>query len=118
MIRVEDKMPRFQVSARSVLADGLKEAARDTLIKARVKAPKRFGHLRAGSEHHAITPLKQRVSFWMEYARFQEFGGDSKRRVRNYSTSGTGAHYLRDSGNEQAKKLPMIFAKHGRRARA
>lgn len=114
---VIDKMPEFRVAAKAVLADGLKEAARDTLVKARRKAPFQKGPLRSNSDHHGITPFLQRVSFWIEYARFQEFGGDSKRRVRRYSTSGTGAHFLRDSGNEQAKKLPMIFAKHGRRAR-
>lgn len=112
-----DKLPQFSVVAKATLADGLREAARDTLIKARRTAPFKHGGLRSNSDHHAITPLYQRVSFWIEYARFQEFGGDSNRRVRNYTTSGTGAHYLKDAGDAQVKRLPLILAKHGRRAR-
>lgn len=116
-VRVDDKLPQFKVVARMVLNDGLKEAGRDTLIKARTRAPFQKGGLRSNSEVKAVSLLWQRVSFWLEYARFQEFGGDEKRTVRRYSTSGTGKHYLRKSGDEMTKKLPMILAKHGRRAR-
>jgi len=37
----------------------------------------------------------------LDYARYQEFGqrADGSHVVRNYTTPGTGAHYLRDAGN-------------------
>lgn len=38
------------------------------------------------------------------YARYQEFGGDGKRVVKNYTTAGTQAHYLRDAGDSVAKE--------------
>lgn len=118
MIRVVDKMPSFKRSLYSVMDDAVKEAARDTLIVAKSKAPYQKGGLRSATEITSPRPLVKRVSFWEEYARFQEFGGDAKRRVRNYTTSGTGAHFLRNAGDQQSKKLHMTFRKHAARARA
>lgn len=40
----------------------------------------------------------------IEYARYQEFGGDGVRVVRHYTTPGTQAHYLRDAGDSVAKE--------------
>lgn len=38
------------------------------------------------------------------YARYQEFGGDGKRVVKNYTTAGTQAHYLKEAGDSVAKE--------------
>lgn len=113
-----DKMPQFKRSLFSVLDDAMKEGARDTLIVARTRAPFDKGQLRAESDTRRTEPLKWRVSFWKEYARFQEFGGDASKRVRNYGTAGTGAHYLRSAGDEQVKKMNLVIKKHAQRARA
>lgn len=118
MTIINDKLPSFTRSLYNVLDDALREGARDTLISAKNKAPFSKGNLRAESEVKKNVSLSWRISFWMEYARFQEFGGDSKRRVRKYSHSGTGAHFLKDSGDEQAEKLNMTIRKHAQRARA
>ena len=115
---VIDKLPKFRLSAKKVLGDALREAGTDVLINTKERAPFKKGGLRGESHVKPIHPLLYRVSFWMEYARFQEFGGDSKRRVRKYTTSGTGKHYLKSSGDEAVDKLNLTFAKHGRRARA
>lgn len=115
---IDNRLPQFQLSARKVLGDALKEGAKDTLITARKKAPFKKGHLRSGSDFKQNAPLVERITFWEEYARFQEFGGDGKRTVKRYSTSGTGKGYLKKSGDAQAKKLVLTFAKHGKRARA
>lgn len=40
----------------------------------------------------------------LAYGRYQEFGGDGKRVVRNYTTPGTGAHYLKGAGDSVAKE--------------
>ena len=45
----------------------------------------------------------------LTYGRYQEFGPDGdkytgKKRVWNYTTPGTGAHYLRDAGNSVKKE--------------
>jgi len=117
-VTVIDKLPTFSKSLRSVYEDALAEGARDALIKARNRAPFKHGPLRANSDHHSVAPLLQRISFWIEYARFQEFGGDGSRRVRNYTTAGTGAHFLQQAGDEELKNLPARFLKHGVRAHA
>lgn len=116
--RITNKLPSFARSLYNVLDDALKEAAKDTLINAKSKAPFDKGGLRSESEIENVKPLHKRVSFWKEYARFQEFGGDSKRRVRNYSHSGTGKHFLKKAGDEQSKKLTRTLKKHAGRARA
>lgn len=40
----------------------------------------------------------------LAYARYQEFGGDGRRVVRNYTTPGTHAHYLKQSGDAVSKR--------------
>jgi len=115
---VNNKLPQFERSLFNVLDDAFREAARDTLINAKNKAPYDKGGLRGETEAKRISPLHHRVSFWIEYARFQEFGGDSKRTVKNYKWPGVGKGFLKSAGDEQAKKLVMTIRKHTPRARA
>lgn len=117
LVKVTDKMPSFKRSAYQVLDDALKEGAKDTLINAKKKAPHDKGDLRSETEFKRVGPLHQRVSFWMEYARFQEFGGDSKRTVRKYKHAGVGKGFLKKAGDEQAKIINRTFFKHGKRAK-
>ena len=117
MLRIDDKLPSFSRSVHTVLDDALREGARDTLRNARTRAPFKQGQLRSDSDLNQVRRLLWRVSFWKEYARFQEFGGDGNRRVRNYSTSGTGKGYLKTSGDEQAVRIRGVFKKHAMRAR-
>lgn len=113
-----DKMPRFKSSLNDVLNDALREGARDILIDAKTKAPFKKGGLRSDTETKGIGKLKWQVSFFKEYARFQEFGGDSKRKVRNYSTPGTGKAYLKNAGDNVSKnRMLEIIKKHLMRAR-
>ena len=113
-VTVIDKLPLFAIMSRAALNNALREAARDGLIDAKEHAPFSKGDLRGVTDVHEFKLLTWRISFWMEYARFQEFGGDSKRQVRNYSTAGTGAHFLKNAGDKQREKLRMNFAKHSR----
>lgn len=114
---VVDRMPQFKRSAYNVLNDALIEGAKEVLFNAKTKAPYKKGGLRGNSDVHQEKKLLQRISFWIEYARYQEFGGDGKKIVRNYSTPGTGKGYLGSSGDEVAAGLPTTFKKHGLRAR-
>ena len=116
-VRVTNKLPSFGRSAARVLDDAIKEGATDTLVGAKLRAPFQHGALRSASTVKRVKPLVWRVLFWMEYARFQEFGGDGRRRVRRYSTAGTGKGFLKQSGDVQAKRLNQTLSKHGRRAR-
>jgi len=114
-VTITDKLPIFRSGMLVVFDDAVKEGARDGLIDAKVHAPFDKGQLRADSDVTRVGLLKWRISFWKEYARFQEFGGTTLRRVRNYSTSGTGAHFLRNAGDKQYEKLPSNFKKHASR---
>lgn len=116
-VTVIDRMPAFKISANRVLNDALSEGAKEILYNAKTRAPYKKGPLRANSDTQQIAVLKHRISFWLEYARFQEFGGDGNRRVRNYTTPGTGKEYLKKSGDEVAQGIRNTFRKHGRRAR-
>lgn len=116
-VKVINRLPRFKQTLYVVLDDALKEGARDIRLHAKEKAPYKMGHLRANSDFTQIGRLKWRVSFWEVYARFQEFGGNNKRRVRKYTTSGTGKHYLKNAGDQMVLKLKSILKKHAGRAR-
>lgn len=116
--RIIDKMPQFKLSARKAMAAALNDAAKDILINSRKKAPLDKGGLRSPYEPiNHVTPLKVRIQYDAPYARFQEFGGDSTRRVRNYTTAGTGPHFLRNAGDNMRKKLPSVIMKYAIRAR-
>lgn len=90
----------------------LKAMADATLQRAQVLAPMsdiegHAGTLRAtGLVSVSDDGYKAAVRFGngIAYARYQEFGGDGKRVVRNYTTEGTQAHYLRDAGESVAKE--------------
>lgn len=114
-LRVDDRLPFFKSRLYSHMDDAVKEAARDTIIKAKTNAPFKGGDLRASSDIKKRSFMSYRVRFWMEYARFQEFGGDSTRTVRDYTTPGTGKHYLRDAGDAQMDKMDRKLGKHARR---
>lgn len=47
----------------------------------------------------------------LAYARYQEFGGDGRRVVRHYTTPGTHAHYLKQSGDAVTKRGIKEFIK-------
>lgn len=114
-VKIDNKLPMFTSKLKKNLDDAVKEAARDTLIESHRKAPFRKGGLRSKTETKPIGYLKMRVSYNKEYARYQEAGGDGRRKVRNYTTPGTGAHFLESSGDNQARKLANKIKKHAKR---
>lgn len=116
-VKVVDKLPQFTVRMHNTMNDAIREATRDILITSRNRAPFQKGQLRANSEATQIGFLKHRVSYWKEYARYQEFGGDGKRIIRNYTTSGTGRGFLKTSGDQVASKLVYTLKKHAGRIR-
>jgi hypothetical protein len=116
-VKVVDKLPQFTKQLHELLDDALRETSLDILIKSRDTAPFRKGGLRSDSYNDQVAQLHWRVSYNKEYARFQEFGGDGNRVVRNYTTPGTGAAYLKTAGNNGVDNLKRNIKKHGLRAR-
>jgi hypothetical protein len=118
-VKVINNLPKFKTSAHNVLADAIKEAAKDIVIDSRNKAPFKKGALRNEAQPIVdVSPLHKKIQYTEEYSAYQEFGGDGKRVVRRYSTPGTGKHFLKNAGDKQVAKLKMTFKKHGERARA
>lgn len=117
-LKVVDRLPKFRSSLGVVMNDALREASRDVLVKAKTKAPYQKGQLRSDSQVKMERPLLWKISFFKEYARYQEFGGDGKRTIKNYTTSGTGKRFLSKSGDEVSNKMSRYLIKHAKRARA
>lgn len=115
---VEDHFPRFSSNVARVLDEGLGEMASDILITARVVTPFDKGQLRADSDVHKMGALNWRVRYHKEYALVQEQGHAGGRQFRNYTTAGTGAGYLKKSGDKINKKAISLLKKHAGRARA
>lgn len=111
-VKVDNKLPSFTRNMYVTLNTALADASRDVLIDAKTNAPFRKGQLRGDSSFKDVGILKWRISFFKEYARFQEFGGDGKRVVRNYTTAGTGRDYLKNAGDKQRIKLIATLKKH------
>lgn len=94
------------------IKNALKAMADATLQRAQMLAPMSDieGHAGTLRTTGLIEPsnggFTQTVQFGngIPYARYQEFGGDGTRVVRNYTTPGTQAHYLRDAGNSVKKE--------------
>lgn len=116
-VKVVDKLPSFARQLRNAYDDALSEVAKDILIASRNVAPFQKGALRRESDTSQVRLLLWRVSYWIEYARYQEFGGDEKRTVRNYSTAGTGKHFLQKTGDDRKSRMVITLKKHGSRAR-
>lgn len=113
-LSVDDKLPQMSRRIGGVLDDALKELGRDILVKSRTVAPFDKGHLRADSDLKKVKGV-WRITYYKEYARFQEFGGDANRTVRNYSTPGTGKHYLGKTGDEIYTRAIFTLKKHAGR---
>ncbi len=62
------------------------------------------GQLRSSGHHMKVGFLRYVTYYNMEYARFQEFGGDENRTVHNYTKPGSKKFYLRDPGKREAAK--------------
>lgn len=83
--------------------NALKTMADAALQRAQVLAPMKSGELRAtGLVESADNGYTQKVQFGngIPYARYQEFGDPGW----NYTTSGTGPHYLKQAGDAVAKE--------------
>lgn len=115
--RINNNLPSFAKNLNVNLDAAFREATRNILINAKIRAPFDKGGLRADTDGKKVGGNKWRVSFWKEYARFQEFGGDAMRKIRKYSTAGTGSKFLSRAGNDQAKNMRQTLLKHARSTR-
>jgi hypothetical protein len=111
MVRIIDNTLSFASKAEAGADHALADMAMDIETLAKVKkAPVKSGRLQGTIVHRRVGRLSYLVPAATVYARFQEFGGTTQRRVKRYSKAGTGAHYLRDSG-DTIKRNTMSYLK-------
>lgn len=117
-VRVENRINQFANSAKDKFNDALRESAVNILVASKSRAPFDKGGLRSDTDAKQIVRLHWRVSYWKEYARFQEFGGDGRRIVRRYKTAGTGKKFLSTAGDKEVDNLRNRLRTFADRARA
>lgn len=112
-IEVRSNIPKYSRAVEKNLESALNQMASDIEMLAKVqKVPVDQGHLQGSIENKREGRLKRKVEASAKYARFQEFGGDGKRRVRRYSKPGTGAHYMRDSAKDIDRRKNQYIARN------
>jgi hypothetical protein len=108
-ITVIDKLKDFVRENSDAMDRALNAMAIDIERLSKAQVPFKKGQLKASGTHIRMGMLSYKVIYNKIYARFQEFGGDGKRVVKHYSYPGKKAHYLRDPGNEVAKRAVDYF---------
>jgi hypothetical protein len=119
-MKLDDRSKEFMFKNRDALHRSLAEMGADGEILAKKGVPVRDSHLQNSINHVEVSFLNFAISAGghgdstnrkgkkvntADYARFQEFGGDGKRTVRNYSTAGTGKGFLKKAGDTVSKNL-------------
>lgn len=111
--KISNNLPSFGRNAKEAIRSTLLEAGREILIKSKTKAPFKDGGLRRDSDVTIVAPLGVWVRYWVEYASVQERGRrNGSREFTNYTTAGTGAHFLENAGKEVDSKMGYLYQKH------
>lgn len=104
-VRVDDNSDAFRAKVRIAMQSALKDAGSDLLIDARNHAPFKDGGLKRDTDVEPIRTDGIKVWFNVEYAAVQEKGSRKGTQFKNYTTAGTGKHFLRNAG----KKMSTVF---------
>lgn len=112
-VKVEDHMDEFVKKNKSIVDMAHERAAKDILNFALITVPLESGELHESGEVEK-TDDKYRVWFGKsndssDYSGAQEAGGANGVTYRNYTTPGTGAHYLRDAAMRVAPNMVEYY---------
>lgn len=108
-LKIIDKMKQFVQGHAEAGDRALNRMAVDIERLSKIRVPVDKGQLKASGWHRKYGKFNYKVVFNKEYAAYQEFGGDSKRTIKRYTTPGTGKFYLRRSGDEIKKNAGEYF---------
>jgi len=114
MITITDHSPEFKQKVFFKIRGALNETARDILIDATNKAPFVKGGLRSDKQVKSPEPLVRHIIFGSVYAGYQERGErkDGSRKVKKYTTPGTGKHFLRNAAKKHKPNFIKNIKKH------
>ena len=97
MFKIIDKSLQFISLANNALDKALNNMAIDVERLAKIQVPHNKGQLKASGYHERLGQFRYNVGFNKEYAAYQEWGGDGKKKiVKHYSKAGKKKFYLRD----------------------
>jgi len=104
-VKIINNLKKFVKKDREAGEVAFERMAVDILRLSKIKVPHGdTGILESSGRYRKTGVLKYVVEYGQEgpakaYARFQEYGGDGKRIVRNYTKSGSGKGFLRESAD-------------------
>ncbi len=105
-VKIINNLRKFVKKDREAGDIAFERMAVDILRLSKVRVPHGdTGILESSGRYRKIGIMKYVVEYGQEgaakaYARFQEYGGDGKRVVRNYTKSGSGKAFLRGSADD------------------
>lgn len=105
-VRVIDKSAQFIVQNRKQMSVAIDRMSNDILTLAKIRVPFRSGNLQDQGKVEILGQLHHRVRFDEDYAAYQERGmrKDGSHVVRQYTTPGTGKHFLSKAGKDTVLK--------------
>lgn len=113
-VKVTDNSVNFEQSVTQKGSIFLREFAEEVVNIASPKTPKLDNYLRKDVLKQVLG-LKGKIIWQKAYAAVQERGGrkDGTRRIRNYTTPGTGPHYAQNAVNEALSRVSTIARRAG-----
>lgn len=114
-LKVVDNIKRFYILNTQSMDTMLGRMAKDVQQIAKIRVPYKEGDLQGSIRPNRVAILHHRVDVGggdIKYAHYQEAGQrkDGSHRVRNYTTPGTGKHFLKDAG-ERVEKNAINYLK-------
>lgn len=104
-VTIEDNSGRFITASTQLLDTALERMSFDVKQIATIRVPFKDNGLQKSADNKRLGLLKHRVVFDKEYAAYQENARrkDGSRKVRKYTTPGTGPHYLENAAAQVTK---------------
>lgn len=112
-VTLKDNTKKFLASVADAADKTLAAMSVDIERLSKQQVPFKDGQLKSKGYGRRVGPLRYRVGYNIEYARYQHEGGDPpKRIVRNYSYPGKKKKFLEDPGQQIAKDLVQYAKKY------
>lgn len=114
-VHVQDRTLEFMTKFHFVIDNALEQMGDDILNLALAKVPIDTGTLYSSGKveskgaHHYVVSFGDDGSDAENYAGAQEAGTTRGFPMKNYTTAGTGAHYLENAGNKVAPRVKLYL---------
>ena len=119
-VKVVNNMPKFYRSNTEMMGGALSRMGRDIVNISKIRVPFKDGDLMKSAEEVKVSVLHRKVLYNKEYAGYQERAKrkDGSRKVRNYSTPGTGKDFLKGAGKQVKQNVLNYFKQAASLAKA